>query len=261
MTDEQTPCNPWLVIGGSARCATQVTGAFFNSPRGTKIITAARGILVARAQGINPDYHLIYSAWAAQAYMLAYKTAQKQGTKIIACDIDNDHEPRNASEVEIGKPKKDYEDPAYVWPVEVVVPICPSTVLDVIDQPEPNWSPGQPLVSQSDGLLALQFVLDDGADRVRLAGFEGFTNSARPYLDGPNLGDDELAKMFFNCVYWPTLRNIIMSCPDTTFTMYGTPTYDHRSSIPPNLSIVEVARPSAAYEEAVADLGEQPERT
>jgi hypothetical protein len=258
MTDEQTTCNPWLVIGGSARCATQATGAYFNSPRGTKIITAARGILVARAQGIHPDYHLIYSAWAAQAYMLAYKTAQRQGTKIIACDWHGEDEPRNATEVEVGKPKDDYADPAYVFPVEVVVSVAMNQMIE--DAEPPNWSPGQPLVSQSDGLIALQFALDDGADTVNLAGFEGFTNSARPYLDGPNLGDDTMAKMFFNCVYRPTLWNIITSCPDTTFTMYGTPTYDF-PDIPDNLSIVEVARSPAPLEATVADPGEQPERT
>ncbi len=258
MTDEETTsCNPWLVIAGSVRAATHATAAFFNSPRGTTIITAARGILVARAQNIDPDYHLIFSAWAAQSYRLAFRTAQKQGTKIVCCDWDSDEEPRNCSLVDVGQPKDPTEDPAYVFPCEVVVPM---QVGAIEDNEAPRWSPGQPFVSQSDGLLALQFALDNGADIVNMAGFEGFTNQARPYLDGPNLGDDELAKQFFQHYYAPTLWNIVESCPNTVFTMYGTPTYDHDDR-PDNLTIVEVRTAPPAEAAPVADPGQQPERT
>ena len=250
---EQTSCNSWLVIGCSAGASRQAKAAIFKCPRGTKIITAARGILVTGSIGVTIDYHLVFSARAEKAYRLAYKNAQRKGTKIIACDWDGPGEPINAVEAEIGPPKP-MLDPGYVYPCEIVVPVRKG---DVEDHDVPSWSRNESFVGQSDGLMALQFALNDGADQVALAGFEGFTSSSAPYVDGPVFGDDALTEQFFNFWYAVMFNKILASCPATKFTMFGIPTHD--IFYPDNLNVISVpvttAPTPAAAETPVADPG------
>ena len=253
---EKTSCNSWLVIGCSAGASRQAKAAIFKCPRGTKIITAARGILVTGSIGVTIDYHLVFSARAEKAYRLAYKNAQRKGTKIIACDWDGPGEPINAVEAEIGPPKP-MLDPGYVYPCEIVVPVRKG---DVEDHDVPGWSRNESFVGQSDGLLALQFALNDGADQVALVGFEGFTSSSAPYVDGPEFGGDpQLTQMFINCWYAPMLAKMIASCPATTFTMFGMPSYDFDTPAPTNVTIIDVpvtpAPTPAASEAQVGDPG------
>jgi len=205
--------NEWHIVGSSLKVESYFDAACFAHPDATTFAcNSAIKLFTAR----RPDYFIAVDENAGIMLHRLICDAIEQGTQFVSY----------AKSLLVKNIKREISCPGF----EVDTPM-PTVLLDIdASKVHTEYQPGRIVFAQYSGLAAMQYAIQQGAERVIITGCDGYPGD-RPLEDFPVVtfdghGGDSWGKRQTDTVIQPFMQSMVDACPDIEFVQYGEPLYD-----------------------------------